>query len=361
MSLEQDSIDRGPKAAAMEGSGFYNRHSTMQAAGISLLLGKWEKAISEVELDDGPYVIADYGASQGRNSMTPMRMAIEGLRKRTAHDIPIEVIHTDLPSNDFTALFTTLDDDPTSYLKGTRNVFSSAVGRSYFEPILRPGTVRLGWNTWSLHWMSGAPIAAPDHVLPGLTGSPDVLARLQQRQDADWRRFLECRSEELSAGAKLLSAFTTRDAEGVSGWEWLGGELWQSLCDLGDEGVLSSKELDHTTVPAAGRSVDEIRAPFGDEGVFAGIHLDSVELLKVPDPIWMAFQDDGDLRQYGANHANSVRAWSGPSIAKALEPRADTVLVLDRLFARLAERVAASPDVHEPYLAVVELTRVSRL
>ena len=64
----------------MEGGGFYNRHSALQAAGIARLLPYLEQAARSVEIGDEPVVIADYGSSQGRNSMAPMRIAIEELR-----------------------------------------------------------------------------------------------------------------------------------------------------------------------------------------------------------------------------------------------------------------------------------------
>src|SRR3546814_20677893 len=98
---------------------------------------------------DRPLVIVDYGCSQGRNSMAPMRAAIEALRVRTGEGRAVEVVHTDLPSNDFTSFFTTLDDDPGSYLSGKSHVFPSAIGRSYFAPILPPTRVHLGWISYA--------------------------------------------------------------------------------------------------------------------------------------------------------------------------------------------------------------------
>jgi len=46
------------------------------------------------------------------------------------------VVHSDLPTNDFDLLFTTLQEDGASYLAGQANVFPAAIGRSYFEPSL---------------------------------------------------------------------------------------------------------------------------------------------------------------------------------------------------------------------------------
>ena len=131
----------------MEGGGYYNRNSNLQAAGIELVLPLLEQAARSIPVDhtgSGPLVIADYGASQGRNSMRPIGLAIDALRPRIGADRPVEVIHTDLPSNDFASLFTTLQDGSASYLAGRQRVFPSAVGRSYFEPVLPPGSVHLG-------------------------------------------------------------------------------------------------------------------------------------------------------------------------------------------------------------------------
>jgi len=93
-----------------------------------------------------PIVIADYGASEGRNSLAPMRAAIGALRKRVGPERPISVIHTDLPQNDFAALFQTVISDPDSYLNGDAAAFASAVGRSFYQQILPPRSVTLGAN-----------------------------------------------------------------------------------------------------------------------------------------------------------------------------------------------------------------------
>ena len=356
MTAESEKPERKAIGAAMEGGGYYNRHSAMQAAGISALMPDWEKTVREVTLDDGPIVIADYGSSQGRNSMAPMRIAIEEIRARTGAATPINVIHTDLPSNDFAALFTALENDPSSYLAGTSNVFPSAVGRTYFEQIFPAASVHLGWNTWTLQWLSGSAINAPDclHVQHSLV--PDVRARLRQRQAEDWRRFLECRSRELKVGAKMVTAFVVYVA-GEMGLEEINGELWNTVQDLGREGLLSDDEQLRMTLPIAGRSIDDIRAPFGEQGKFADLKIEKVEILKVPDPAWTAFQIDSDARQFGISHASTKRAYAGPTIAGVLESRADKQVVLDKLFDRFALRIAATPRPHECNLALVILAK----
>src|SRR5262245_14344599 len=116
----------GSSRAAMEGGGVYNRNSAIQAAGGALASPLLVEAARKVPVDTTSLVIADFGASQGRNSLLPLRTAITILRERAGTDVPISVVHTDLPENDFSTLFQLLESDPDSYLRHQPNVFSYA-------------------------------------------------------------------------------------------------------------------------------------------------------------------------------------------------------------------------------------------
>ena len=156
-----------PSPAPMEGRGVYNRSSRVQAAGLSPAVPLLEQAASIVSLSNAPeaIVIADYGSSEGRNSLSPMTVAIGAFRERVGPNRAISVVHTDLPGNDFGALFETLANDPDSYLRNDPAVFASAVGRSYYQQILPSDSVTLGWTSWATHWLSRTPALIPDHVL----------------------------------------------------------------------------------------------------------------------------------------------------------------------------------------------------
>ena len=98
------------RPAPMEGGGAYNRSSSVQAAGLSPAVPLFEQAAKTVPLptDPTPIVIADYGSSEGRNSLAPMSAAIRTFRNRVDPKRAISVVHTDLAENDFSALFQTL-------------------------------------------------------------------------------------------------------------------------------------------------------------------------------------------------------------------------------------------------------------
>ncbi|MEP7246883.1 MAG: hypothetical protein ABI885_24815 [Gammaproteobacteria bacterium] len=69
--------------APMEGHGGYNRSSRVQATGSSPALHLLKHAAQTVAVaaEPAPIVIADYGASEGRNSLLPMNAAIGTLRE----------------------------------------------------------------------------------------------------------------------------------------------------------------------------------------------------------------------------------------------------------------------------------------
>ena len=145
----------GLTGAAMEGGGSYNRNSEQQGAGGISALPLLE--IAEAWFDEpgeDPVVIADFGSSQGRNSLLPIGAAIKSLRRRLDVHRPISVFHTDQPGNDFSTLFQVVHTDPGSYLRGQPNVFTFATGKSFYEPLFPPNTITLGWSSYALMWPS---------------------------------------------------------------------------------------------------------------------------------------------------------------------------------------------------------------
>ena len=199
----ESGMSDGPRthAAAMEGKGYYNRHAAIPASGGSLAIPLLESAAKQIELDSGdrPIVIADYGSSQGKNSLAPMRAAIAALRTRVGRQRPIFVCHTDLPANDFSEMFALLESDPESYLQDQAQVFPYAIGRSFYRSLFPSGYVDLGWSSYAAVWLSQIPRQIPDHFfIPCSTGA--VRAEFDRQAGQDWEAFLALRAAELRAG-----------------------------------------------------------------------------------------------------------------------------------------------------------------
>jgi len=79
-----------PATGAVDGPGAYNAHAKLQAGGATLALPLLEQAARNIRLEtqDDPVVIAEYGSSQGKNSLAPMRVAVQALRTRLGPQAP---------------------------------------------------------------------------------------------------------------------------------------------------------------------------------------------------------------------------------------------------------------------------------
>ena len=194
-----------PVSGAMEGAGAYNRHARIPASGAATALPHWQKAVLSLPLGNSkrPVVIADYGSSQGKNSCVPMLLAVRALRSRLGRVRPILVHHIDVPANDFNALFHVLDSDPDRYAADDPNVFPSAIARSFYDKVLPPEQVDLGWSAYSAMWLSRIPMPIPGHFCV-LNSTRSIRSEFEQQLARDWETFLTLRSAELRFGGRLV-------------------------------------------------------------------------------------------------------------------------------------------------------------
>lgn len=331
----------------MEGHGAYNRSSCVQAAGSSPAVPLLEQAARLVDLkaDAGPVVIADYGSSQGHNSFGPMAAAIRRLRERT--DCEISVVHTDLPGNDFSALFQALAAEEQSYLRAAPKVFASAVGRSFYEQILPSGSVTLGWSSWAVQWLSRIPCAIPDHVQAAFSRDETARAVYARQAAEDWRMFLSQRGHELHPGGRLVVLTMAMTDDGDFGYGPLLEAIHASLRQMAAEGFVTEEELHRMAIPTVGRKLAEFLEPFSGAEGFAGLTIEHAEVFLGADSIWDRFERERDARAFGAQWAAFSRASVLPTLALALEggsgdPR--TAEFLDRTEAGMAARLAAAPE-----------------
>ncbi len=332
---------------AMEGCGAYNRSSRVQAAGLSPAVPMLQRAAQTAALSVAqPIVIADYGSSQGRNSLAPINAAIEVLRQRIGSDRPISVIHTDLPQNDFSALFQTLNTDPNSYLVRQSTVFASAVGRSYFEQILPPASVTLGWSSWAIQWLSRVPGVIPDQVQVSFSRDPVARAAFSSQAREDWRNFLTARALELIPGGKLAILTMSVDEDGNFGYAPLVRAIYATLLELVDSGFLTSGEALHMAIPTVARSRADFLAPFEADGCFAGLCVEELETFYGEDGIWLDYERQHNVSQFAAQWAAFSRASVFPTLAGNLGSGGGQRAVdfCDRLEAGTAARLAAAPE-----------------
>jgi hypothetical protein len=350
------------------GSATYTQSSRLQAAGLARAIALFERAAEQVPLPapPQPIVIADYGTANGHNSLKPISAAIEVLRRRTRHDHAILVAHTDVPDNDFTALFRTLDDDHDSYLHHDAASFASAIGRSFYSQILPSNTVNLGWTSWAIQWLSRIPEAARelhDHVQVAYSNDDRARAACAHQAATDWNDFVAFRGRELSPEGRLVVLTMAVDQDGEFGFRPLLDTIVVALNDQARDGLLRQDEVRRMSIPVFARSEKDFRAPFAPSGRFESLTIDHLEVSNAEDRFWVRFQSDGDAEAFGAQWAAFARAALFPSLAGALDggvndPRAGEFV--EQLQAAVAERLSSAPEPMRIPLASVVLVKHER-
>lgn len=324
--------------AVMSGHGFYNKHSVIQAAAAEFGVQALRQAAAAVPLPapPQPLIVADYGCSQGQNSMRPMGEAVAALRART--DDPVTVVHTDLPGNDFSAVFEAVANDPASYVTVDGNAYALAAGRSFYDEILPPGSVALGWSATTTHWLSEVPCPVPGHLSAHMTDEVGIRRQFIERAAEDWRGFLAARAAELEPGGRMVMVEPCAHPDGLIGSENIMGLLDEVLAQFVADGRVSETAAAAATLPVWMRTPDEHESPIVEHPDLVLTSSQVVEDLK--SPLWAAFESDGDVAAYVDASVASIRAWSAAMLAEGItEPE-----TLDAFYDRCRDLGAADPE-----------------
>ena len=277
----------------------YDAGSRPQLEAARLGLPMLARAAREVPLDAGPVRLADLGCGTGGNSVEPVKTAIAALRERTSN--PIEVLHADLPHNDFASVL----KNANGY--AAPDVYRAALAGSFYDPLFPPGHLKLVWSSTATHWLSRTPGPPPS---PRSSTSRRVWVE-QARQD--WERWLACRAVELAPGGQIVLVGSGADKHG----RILAEPLLEMVAACAPE----------LNVPTYHRRMDEWKAPLGQT-----LELLEAEEPEMPDPFWDQLQETGDLDTY----ADQVVAFVEASLGQAALP--------NELAERLRPLVLAAPE-----------------
>lgn len=324
----------------MEGGGSYNLHAKVPAGGAVLALPFLEEAMRNVALEFGnqPVVIADYGSSQGKNSLLPIRTAIKVLRSRVGPARPISVVHIDQAANDFNTLFSVLHSDPERYSLDDPNVFPSAIGRSFYEPVLPNESVHVGWSSYAAVWLSRVPMPVPGHFMGH--ASTGAVREVFDRQGADdWKLFLSLRAAELRPGGRLIVVLPALNDEGHTGFEPIFNHANEILAEMVAEGLVTAHDRAQMVLGAFPRRRSQLLEPFGSDPQFRGLTVERCELSTLPDPAWLDYERDGNKEALVSRHAAFFRSIFVPSLAASIGDVDSRNAFPDRLEDKLKRRL----------------------
>ncbi|GLC42204.1 hypothetical protein PLESTB_000642000 [Pleodorina starrii] len=289
--------------AVMKAEGFYNQNSQFQRSMIDRSIGFLEQAAAVAPLPTvpgGTFRIVDIGCSQGGNSVAPVSAVLKVLQSRAAAsregaggggggggggDVPgrptppsggggggglplpllplpptpplaVEVLHVDLPGNDWGSLFEVLygSSSEVSYMSRPEErhpdlaVFAAAVGRSMYDRLFPPASVHLAMAFCCLHWQPSIPDRRPtDTLTPHCTADSETYAAFRDSANDHLRSFLAMRAEEMVQGGSLVCHLLTytpgRDKESHA-------SVNRAVLQMVSEGLLSPEDVPQLTLPA---------------------------------------------------------------------------------------------------------------
>ncbi|MGK2879520.1 MAG: SAM-dependent methyltransferase [Mycobacterium sp.] len=340
----------------------YTASSRLQAAGLAKAIKLFESAANEVPLprQPAPIVIADYGASTGHNSLLPIGAALKVLRTRTRPEHPVLVAHTDVPDNDFTALFRTLADDADSYLHRDRAIYCSAVGRSFYSQVLPSNSVTLGWTSWAVQWLSRTPAEIPEHIHVCRADDETVHAAFLRQAAEDWHEFVAFRGRELAPGGRLVVLTMGLTDAGDFGMQPLFDATVTALQICAEDELVSLDEVAAMSIPITGRRERDFLMPFAPSGRFEGVSIEHLEEFDAGDRFWRQYEIDGNAAAFGKRWAGFARAVTFDVLASALggdSAQARATPFKDRLETELASHLAANPAPMQIPLAALVLAK----
>jgi SAM dependent carboxyl methyltransferase len=341
-------VDRRVDESVMAGHGEYSEHSRPQHAAASVAYPYLRRAAEEVPLPDetAPLQILDMGCAGGRNEMEPVALAIDGLRGRGAGNA-VEIVHTDLPENDFGPLFELLDG-PDAYTAGRDRLFPSVVGRTHFGPLVADARAHLAWTGITLHWLSTMPCVVPDAVFANLT-TGDAREALKHQAARDWEVFLRERARELVDEGQLVIVAGASDDEGRSGAEGLFGMIGDQLRAMVTDGTLRRAEDERIFYPTWNRTLEEWLAPLRSGDLGASFEVLAHRQDATDDrTTYPQYARDGDAAAFAAAYVGFVRPVTENSLFRSLdEDRSDAEreAIKTAFYRGLQQRIEAAPDV----------------
>ena len=311
----------------------------------------------DVEGQVGSFQMADFGAADGGTSIDLVRRIIGRVRER-APSRPICMTYTDLPRNDYSALFNLVHggrENVKSYLDEYEDVYVYASGTSFYLPIFPPETLDFGFSATAMHWVSGAPGRITNHV-HAVGAKGEELETFRRFALADWDTILLNRSRELKPGGRLVMSNFCIDEQG----RYLGNtggvnmfdtfdRLWRRLVEAG---TITEAEYQNTAFPQFYKNVEEYCRPLTDPASVvhqSGLHLESAETRVVPCPFAARFAEDDDVESFAVSYVPTLRTWSETVFYNSLDaerPEQERRDIVDRFYQSYVDLVREDPTGH---------------
>ena len=344
---------------AMRGEGYYSER-TAGARNVINDAGAMVIAALDDLPDSDMLKIADYGAADGGTSQKMWDTVIR-TRRNAGDKRQIEMIYTDLASNDFSTLFKTMqglgENRDLAYQTLFRNVFVHGCGTGFHQQLLSNETLTMGFSATAMHYVSEKPCHIKKHVHM-VGANPQERKEFEDQAAKDWEAILLGRAKELSLGGRFFCMNFGIDEQG----RYLGNTGGHSMFDMFNkhwlslfkEGLITEEEYVSATFAQHYRTVEEFCYPFknAESAVSkAGLKLLSCKTKLTKCPYKNFFENNADKMtplEYAKSFIPTTRSWSETVFKTALNGRKseEAEELVDAFYKKYMDQVTENPDGH---------------
>ena len=347
---------------AMRGSGYYSERTAGARDVINDAGAMVIQALAEIPKTEG-LRLADFGAADGGTSREMWKRVI-GHCRENGDNRQIEMLYTDLASNDFSTLFRMMQgmqgDRNHAYQNQYDNVFVHGCGTGFHQQLMADRSLNLGFSATAMHYVSEKPMEIPAHVHAACADPASQVAYASQAA-RDWENILLARAAELIPGGRFICLNFGIDEQG----RYLGNtggkhmfehfhKFWRALFE---DGTITADEFERASFAQYYRRMDEFCAPFGDPSSpvsKAGLRLKSAHSKLTKCPYEAAFLSAGGVGgemsnlDYADSLIPTMRSWSETVFRTALQGREadDCAAIINRFYDAYRDAVAADPSGH---------------
>ncbi|XP_026451063.1 salicylate carboxymethyltransferase-like [Papaver somniferum] len=292
--------------------------------------------------------IAELGCSSGPNALLVVSYILDSIYNKhfqSGSATPeILVFLNDLPGNDFNTLFKDVGGFCDKLRRTTGDGFGpcfvSGTPGTFYGRLFPSDTLHIVHSSYSLMWLSQVPHGIEKtnkgNFYIAKSSPPSVVTAYLNQFKKNFRVFLECRSEELINGGKMVLIVVGRSSSDPTSKECC--SFWELLAlsahDLVLKGAIEKEISNSFNMPAYFPSPEEMKSVIMSEGSFT---INRIETFGVN---WDGSGCNGNEKSVTnkliSSHyiANSLRAVSEPLLADHFGEK-----IMDELYGRFMERI----------------------
>ncbi len=344
---------------AMKGAGYYSAKTAGAKMAIDKTLKVIENALKTIPSTE-ILKFADFGSADGGTSQEMWFNVIKLIREK-GDDRQIEILYTDLASNDFSTLFKTMQGMHGNSQFAFQNIFSNVYvhgcGTGFHQQLMANNSLTLGFSATAMHYVSERPCLIENHV--HMTGANEREKQLFKDQaNKDWETILLNRSKEMINGGRFICINFGIDERGRclgnTGGHVMFNNFAKNWKQLENQGLITNQEFINATFTQHYRTLEEFKKPFENKDSViskSGLVLKSCETMITDCPYkihYLKNKDTMSSEEYAKTLIPTMRSWSETVFKNALIDRSENEIneIVDKFYDLYIEEVSNDPEGH---------------